>query len=382
MKESVRGSPRAPAPDPEAIAAFAGVVFDYAEGLVPIRRLSEKGTPRRPVRTDFAPADDALGAVLLREAEAAARDGMGLFVIPGTVLRAGRAGAADVVQMTSVLVDLDTGDVAAKRDHLIAHLGPPSLEVASGGATEEGAAKLHLYWRLSEAATGGDIAKVCNLRRIIAERAGGDAAFARASQPIRVAGSVHAKHGVKAPVRIIGRYEREYDLAELTDAVAMLPLLRDAQRVLGCNRPVRPSPIDLMTRPLREGGADGVTRYDGLTKVIGHWLRKVRLGWVSTETAWEAVSDHNATLIQPPWPLDRLRREFDAILALDRRNHGRVPGTETADGVEMPDPVPHSEDALAVAFSAAHANRWKFVMVWAGGPNGPGRTGRWMPQAA
>ena len=56
-----------------------------------------------------------------------------------------------------IVVDLDEGDIAAKRDHLIEHVGAPTLEVASGGVTAAGEPKLHLYWRLAEPARGADL---------------------------------------------------------------------------------------------------------------------------------------------------------------------------------------------------------------------------------
>ncbi|MCO5156689.1 MAG: hypothetical protein M9945_08025 [Aquamicrobium sp.] len=73
---------------------------------------------------------------------------MALFVAPGTVSAPGDAKAESIVQTQVVLVDLDNGDIGAKRDHLVQHLGCPTLEVASGGVTAEGQRKLHLYWRL------------------------------------------------------------------------------------------------------------------------------------------------------------------------------------------------------------------------------------------
>jgi hypothetical protein len=127
------------------------------------------------------------------QAQWATAAGMALYVIPGTVTAPGQASAEHIAQMQVVLVDLDAGDIAAKRGHLIQHLGEPSLEVASGGITPEGQAKLHLYWRLTEPATGEDLATLCRLRHAIAVKAGGDPAFRSAHQPIRVAGSVHAK---------------------------------------------------------------------------------------------------------------------------------------------------------------------------------------------
>ncbi|MBX6747779.1 MAG: hypothetical protein IRY87_37580, partial [Acetobacteraceae bacterium] len=176
------------APDPAMVAAYAEMVFGWCEGWVAVRALAEKGGPDRAPHTPFLPADGELPAKLAVQARWAAEAGMALYVIPGTVVAPGQASAEHIVQMQVVLVDLDGGDIAAKRAHLVRHLGPPSLEVASGGVTPEGQAKLHLYWRLTEPATGEDLATVCRLRHAIAVKVGGDPAFRSAHQPIRVAG--------------------------------------------------------------------------------------------------------------------------------------------------------------------------------------------------
>ena len=210
---------------------------------------------------------------------------MALYVIPGTVAAPGQASAEHIAQMQVVLVDLDGGDVAGKRNHLLQHLGPPSLEVASGGVTPEGQAKLHLYWRLTEPATGQDLATVCRLRHAIAVKVGGDPAFRSAHQPIRVAGSAHAKCGQQRLVAIRPTDGRDHDLAEFAEAVrAMPPLLGIGSEVppdpagdpLDFNRvgTTRGDVTELFGRQVREGGADGVTRFEALSRVIGYWIRR------------------------------------------------------------------------------------------------------------
>ena len=52
---------------------------------------------------------------------------------------------------------VDSGDIPAKLDHLLHHLGRPTLIVESGGRTPEGATKLHVWWKLTEPAEGADL---------------------------------------------------------------------------------------------------------------------------------------------------------------------------------------------------------------------------------
>src|SRR5690606_39848919 len=106
----------------------------------------------------------------------------------------------DVLQMQAIVVDLDAGDIPAKLDHVTRHLGTPTLIIESGGRTPEGAAKLHVWWKLTEPAEGDDLATLCRLRGEIAVKVGGDTHFRSAHQPIRVPGTVYHKHGHQRPV--------------------------------------------------------------------------------------------------------------------------------------------------------------------------------------
>lgn len=314
-------------PDAGMIATFMDAVFGYCEGYVPIRALAEKGGPDRPPHTPFIAADGELGAKTAMQATWAADAGMALYAVPGTVTRPGEARAEDVAQTQVVLVDLDHGDIEAKREHLIRHLGEPCLEVASGGVTAEGQAKLHLYWRLTEPAEGEDIARVCRLRHMIAVKAGGDPAFRSPHQPIRVAGSVYRKNDTPRLVRIIGREERDYDLAEFAEAVVAMPPLEGTAAStsdLDFNDAGTGSIEDIFVQRVREGGADGITRFEAISKVIGYWIRRARDGHVTPAGAWEEIVAYNEARVDPPWPLDRLQAETKQLWKRDRENNGAI----------------------------------------------------------
>ena len=260
-------TPISAGPDANAlmIADYVDVVFGYCDGWVPVRALAEKGTADQPPHTPFILADGDLAAKLAQQAAWAAHGGMALFVVPGTVGAPGEAKADDVLQTQVVLVDLDHGDVSGKRDHLTRYLGPPSLEVASGGVTPEGQRKLHLYWRLTEPAEGDDIVTVCRLRHAIAAKVGGDPAFRSAHQPIRVAGSVHAKAGARRLVEIIGSNPRDVDLGDLAESVlAMPPMEGEGASWTDFNDvPASKGAVtELFGQKVREGGVDGTTRFD------------------------------------------------------------------------------------------------------------------------
>jgi putative DNA primase/helicase len=354
--------------DVDTLSRYFEVVFGYLEGIVPIRMLAETGTGSQPPKLEF-PSVKASAAALARLAPIAAREGRGLYVVPGTVAISGSAKSGDVVETGVLLIDIDVGDIAAKRAHLEQHIGTPSLIVASGGVAADGQAKLHLYWRLTEAARGVDLETVRVLRAELARKAGGDPSFARMHQPIRVAGSIHGKNAKQRPVQLLEDTHREYHLADLVEAVEAMPALAGATLAIDTGRGSRkgPTAAELATRVVREGGVDGVTRFDALTSVMGHWLRNARLERCSYDEAWAAIRDHNAAMIVPPWEDARLRGEFDALLARDIRNHGPLPvAAPLADGPAEPASFPpeQSDDALAAAFVAAHGTCWRYISVW------------------
>jgi hypothetical protein len=115
-------------PDPEQIAQFLEVVFGYCEGLIPVRGFVDKGQG-----IDGRPHNIWIEADATRAREDgdlrhwAWREGAAVYVIPGTVAAPARP-AADVLQMQTVVVDLDAGDIAAKR----AHLDPPPRRADAG----------------------------------------------------------------------------------------------------------------------------------------------------------------------------------------------------------------------------------------------------------
>jgi hypothetical protein len=309
------------APNPELIKTFIRVLFDYSEGWVAVRQFPEKGNPSEAPRTPFFPADSALAEYIVGEAKRAAGNGLALYVVPGTVSAPGKAKADDVIAMQTVLVDLDHGDVGSKRDHLAEHLGAPSLEVVSGGTTEQGQERLHLYWKLTESAVGTVVAAVCKLRSLIAAKVGGDPSFGSAHQPIRVAGSIYRKGGVERLVAIRDARSLEYELSEFAEKVAAMPALPGVGADPSA-KAEKPTIDDVLKRPVREGGEDAWTRFQGASAAIGHYIRLVHDGRISSAEGWEAICQFNAAMLRPPWPLDRLKAEADRLWRVHVERHG------------------------------------------------------------
>jgi putative DNA primase/helicase len=196
-------------PNLAAIETYVDVVFSYLEGTVAVRIYAESTDPRagdkRFTRVPFLTTGPDLAKEILKHAEEASRDRLACYVIPATTRGHGHAKAGDILATQTVVADVDSGDIEAKRAHLIKWLGPPTLETWSGGVTEGGQRKWHAYWKLRRAAGGKDLAEAVRLRHVIALKIGDDPSFQRVTQCIRIAGTVHFKNGEKLSSGIISR---------------------------------------------------------------------------------------------------------------------------------------------------------------------------------
>ncbi|SMX37443.1 phage/plasmid primase, P4 family [Maliponia aquimaris] len=364
------------------------MLFGYCEGFVAVRMLRETGTGDAKPQSRYLPVDSGLYDSLRDLVGPAARDQRGLYVVPCTVRAPGSAKAGDIFETCAIPVDLDKGNVEAKRKHLEHHLGLATEVVTSGGRTPEGQAKLHLYWRLTEACSGAELEKVVEIRQLMIAAVDADASFQKLTQPIRVPGSIHGKNGVRTWVAIETSTGWEYDLDEMLEDARRMPRMPGLPPHIDTGKPwgTGPTVEELQKSRVRAGYEDDLSRYEALSKVIGHWVRLARLGQCSVEEAWAAVVDYNQACIVPPWPSERLKREFDALLGLDQRNHradwdqrqasDEETGDENKGGAEAAraEPPAGSEDALAGSFVEEFGPQWRYVAPWGKWLHWDGRT--------
>lgn len=311
-------------PDPAQIAQFMQVVFGYCDGLIPVRSFIDKGQgiDGRP-HNIWIEANAETPEKMATFAAWASREGAAVYVIPGTVAAAGQAKAAEILQMQAVVVDIDSGDIATKRAHLERHLGQPTMVVESGGVTPEGQRKCHVWWKLSEPAEGDDIRRVCRLRGDVAAKAGGDMHFRSAHQPIRVAGSVYYKNGLKTQVRIVALNPTlERDMGEFIEAVADMPPAPGISLQPDFSHPDKPAMREVLTTPVREGAQDDWSRFEGASAAIGHFIRMVHEGRMSKDEGWEGICGYNAAMLRPAWPVERLQRESERLWDLHVQKYG------------------------------------------------------------
>jgi len=328
-------------PDPAQIAQFMEVVFSYCDDLIPVRSFIDKGQgfDGRP-HNIWIQADAAAAEKMATFATWAGREGAAVYVIPGTVESRGQAKAADILQMQTVVVDLDAGDITAKRAHLERHLGAPTMVIESGGVTPEGQRKCHIWWKLTEPAEGDDIRRLCRLRGDIAAKVGGDLHFRSAHQPIRVAGSVYYKNNLKTLVQIVElNAALERDLEEFIEAVTDMPPAPGVSLQPDFSSPDKPAVDAVLVTPVRAGAQDDWSRFEGASAAIGHFIRMVHEGRLSKDEGWEGICGYNAAMLRPQWPVERLKRESERLWALHVEKNG-PPLIRLSSGAPAPQEVP------------------------------------------
>lgn len=317
---------------------------DWGNDIVALLGVGEKGTDREGVFRERKFVDPAsMGAVGIHIGRWAQYHA-GSFLVP-CVVRAEARQTDDVrldkiAGMVAIIADIDSGDVDAKIEFCRERLGEPSIIVKSGGKTETGHDKRHLYWILNE--VSDEVDRVAAVRKVLAAKVGGDQSFGRATQVIRLPGSVHAKNGKASLCELIQCNDLEYSFDDLAD------IITDMEPMPGLPAPSRPDPtlpfgpnggmdfssaaglsvasaLDAMGKDIAEGGSDETNRWSAFNQVAGFNIQQVRLGQMTTEEAIAATKGWMLSHMQPPWPEQRFQTEFMALYNVDVRAHGDMP---------------------------------------------------------
>jgi len=147
--------------------------------------------------------------------------------------------------------------------------------------------------------------------------------FRSAHQPIRVAGSVHYKNGLKTQVRIVALNPTlERDLGEFIEAVTDMPPAPGISLQPDFSHPDKPAMREVLTTPVREGAQDDWSRFEGASAAIGHFIRMVHEGRMAKDEGWEGICGYNAAMLRPAWPVERLQRESERLWDLHVQKYG------------------------------------------------------------
>lgn len=355
--------------DIEAVRAYVEQLFQYVDwsegGVISLLGIGEKGTDKEGrfrERKFLNPRDKFMFMKMQGHLDRWAANNIASFIVPAVVkdeaeaegdVKLERVGA-----LTSICVDIDSGNTASKLMHAETFLGGASFLVQSGGKTEDGSQKIHAYWLLSEPET--NVEDVARLRKLLAMKIGGDQSFGRATQVIRIPGSVHGKGGIKQPVLFIPGSSRDYHLDELADAIGDMPFMEGCEpsNVIPLPLPNSNGMMDFsggagfdqnrvataLTTEIREGGDGERTRWSQFSVVAGHEISNYRKGLVSLEQGFENVCAWVLAKMSPPWPLERVKQEWTALINVDTRSKGELkPPPPPGDGIRVSDAIERIE---------------------------------------
>jgi hypothetical protein len=334
----------------EVIEYFKTIFGDVGwnhERHICLRGIGEKGTKQEGIfRSDnfFEPsmADPTDG--ILNCVQLWARNQIACFVVPA-VLRAAKGTAENVSLFTNILADLDSGNTDEKLAHMRQHIGEPTMIVKSGGTTSEGTPKRHVYYVLSSPTE--NIKRAILTRDMLARKCGGDISmglgvdgnpFGRAHQPVRVAGSVHAKKGIAAACSIESNCGQKYDFDSLEKLISEMesgpwvvetpqtgkPMMTDS---LFSPSSGGTTAADSLRTPVYEGG-ENRTRWGEFNKVAGLHISMSRRGEMSIQEAYDRTHGWCIAYMNPPWPENRIEHEFSSLVSHDIRQHGPMPEPE------------------------------------------------------
>lgn len=327
---------------PAQVEEFLSILFrnvDWNDGeVISLLGIGEKGTEREGVFKERQIIPPAFMGVAHSHLKRWAGWHAAGFIVPAVLYRSaqdkGDVTLDKVAALTAILLDIDSGDTAAKRAFVTSALGPPSMVVASGGSTDEGTPKLHLYWLLDE--PNEAVERVAAIRKTLALKCGGDPSFGRATQVVRIPGTVHAKNGKAALCSIIEKLGCEYnfdDLAETIEAMQPMPGLPEPVQhqlpalMSGAMMDFSPkldTAIAALHRDVNEGGTE-LTRWSEFSKVAGFNISEARAGRLTPEAAYTATNGWMLEHMNPPWPQARFDQEFKGLVNKDIAGHGPFP---------------------------------------------------------
>lgn len=340
--------------DLDQIGRYVETVFSGAPSdgslAVNLRLIGEKGSDKEGkfIRNWFRAyngAEDLTGWIHDAAIEFADQD-VGIFVIPGFVstsaIEDNRATAKHIDSFMSVCIDIDQGDPDEAVETLTEELGAPTLEVWSGGVTEDGQPKRHLYWRLEGRTLEWD--RVGDLREALAKKFGGDPAFGRPTQVIRVPGTIHAKNGKRSLCQIVSDSDTEITLNQLdrykTEQVASAPSPVNGQGIMnfsagaGVSTHKSEEVMRAMTTDITEGGTADTNRWSRFSEIAGHYIHQARYGNITVDEARHYTHGWMTAHMVPAWPDERFAREWDALVRTDIRDKGSFPPPQLEKAVE------------------------------------------------
>ena len=145
--------------DPSQVDEYLAMLFrhvDWQPGqVISMLGIGEKGTTQEGVVRDRQLVAPGFQGAVHAHLKRWAQHHVAGFVVPAVMhadAHGGKGGGAldKVAAHTAMILDIDNGDVRAVAKYVTERLGQPTMIVASGGVTDDGQRKAHLYWLLNE----------------------------------------------------------------------------------------------------------------------------------------------------------------------------------------------------------------------------------------
>lgn len=335
-----------------------------------LRGIGEKGTPREgEFREDifYQPIKGDITDLITDHVVRWSQHHVASFIVPA-VLKEKKGTAENVCLFTNLVIDLDSGNTDERMLFLRDHVGIPTFVVASGGRTESGHIKRHCYYVLTEGTP--DVARAIALRDELSRKAGGDLMmglgvdsnpYGRAHQPVRIAGSVHAKHGNAVrcafefasgphwPIDVLADKIANMPAAEWSHAPAVAAPMSAGELFHPLSGAAGHSISDTLNSDCYEGQEGPNNRFNSLSRIIGFYIGLARRGEMTIDAAKQESHGWMLAHMKPPYPDSRFEGEFDKLLKLDTGRLGPISPTPAPTIIPKPEPKPEGILGWAVS---------------------------------
>ena len=326
------------------IKIYCHVVFGSLSGLIPCRSFSENGSNYDSdvfPNNNWVDTNDNYIKNVVKFSKLATNNKFGFFVIPGTVANKGEASSKHILEMQTIMVDIDTGNTEEKLQKLKKLIAEPTLIVESGGVTKDGFKKLHVYWQLLDKVSGEELQELAKLRHKLALGIGGDLHFKSLHQPIRVAGSTYHKNGQSKLVKIRSYSRLKYEFEAIRDSIEKMPIpkenvVKHSNNSSKIANNKQKSIKEILISKVYAGGDGENTRFNAISRITGYWLRRHFEGYITEEEAIKEIYDYNFANIVPTISETKLASIIHGIKKTHLEKYGESKNLN--DDIEFIDP--------------------------------------------
>jgi len=284
---------------------------------------ADQSTAAQILQFDQENWQSGLAQWVARSCMAAAPVGIGCFLAPA-LLDDKRATDKSVKMLTTICADFDVGNPGENLNQLSQRMGMrPTIVSHSGGITDEGHQKLHAHWRLTE--PSDDPWKIAYIREQIAKNFGADQSFKRIPQVIRIPGALYDKNRQFKTTEIIEYNDHDIELMDVEDTMQIDWEALEEDSIYNQKTRTKEEKQErvhkIQTEKIEAGAVGEDNRFTRFSEYAGHQIRQARFEHQSVEEALSSTHIWCQDNMVPPWEVDRIESEFNALLHKDKASH-------------------------------------------------------------